>query len=60
MIKFDRGKYIRTRKEYENLMTNYNNFIIDDFYKMSFKNIFHYRNFNLNDLYKDWKASLEI
>ncbi len=60
MIMFDRGKYIRTRKEYENLMTNYNNFIVDDFYKMSFKNIFHYRNFNLNDLYKDWKASLEI
>ena len=47
MIKFDRGKYIRTRKEYENLMTNYNNFIIDDFYKMSFKNVFHYKNFDL-------------
>ena len=32
-------------------MSNYESLIIDDFYKMSFQNIFHYRNINLKKLY---------
>ena len=38
MIKLDRGKFIRTEAEYKNLMQNCDPFVIDDFYKMSFKN----------------------
>ena len=55
MIYFDRGKYIRSKNEYHKLMKGFNSIIIDDFYKMSFKNIFHYRNFNLRKYYKNWK-----
>ena len=55
MIKFDRGKFIRNKRNYRKLMSNYESLIIDDFYKMSFQNIFHYRNINLKKLYKDWK-----
>ena len=58
MLKLDRGKYIRNKRQYETLMKNYNNFIIDDFYKMSFKNIFHYKNLDLTKLYQDWKNSI--
>ena len=60
MLKLDRGKYIRTKNEYKNLMKNYNTFVIDDFYKMSFKNVFHYKNFDLVKLYYNWKTSLKI
>ena len=31
MIFFDRGKFIRSDLEYKKLMTNYNQFIVDDF-----------------------------
>ena len=55
MIKFDRGKFIRTKDEYSNLMHNFENIIIDDFYKMSFKQIFHYKNIDILQSYKDWK-----
>ena len=55
MIYFDRGKFIRSSLKYEKLMTNFDSIIIDDFYKMSFKNIFHYKNFQLPTLYADWK-----
>ena len=55
MIHFDRGKFIRSSLEYERLMKNFESIIIDDFYIMSFKNLFHYKNFQLPSLYKDWK-----
>lgn len=60
MLKFDRGKYIRTKNQYENLMKNYNNLVIDDFFKMSYKNIFHYKNFDLIKLYYNFKTSLKV
>jgi hypothetical protein len=55
MIRFDRGNFIRNKKDFNELMINYDSLIIDDFYKMSFQNIFHYRNLDLNELYIDWK-----
>ena len=55
MIKLDRGKFIRNEEEYKKLMNSFNSFIIDDFYKMNFENIFHFRNFELVDLYNKWK-----
>ena len=58
MIDFDRGKYIRTNKQYKKLMYNYNSFIIDDFFRMSFLNIFHYKNINLKYFYSKWKSTL--
>lgn len=58
MIHYDRGKFIRSNFGYKKLMKNYSNFIIDDFYKMSFQNIFHFRNIKLKDLYFEWKRSL--
>ncbi len=59
MIKFDRGKFIRNKDEYSNLMRSSKNTILDDFYKMSFKQILHYRNFELNDFYVKWKNSID-
>ena len=59
MIKFDRGKFIRNKDEYSNLMRSCKNTILDDFYKMSFKQILHYRNFELNDFYVKWKNSID-
>jgi len=55
MIQYDRGKFIRSKSEYKIVMNKFDSFIVDDFYKMSFKTIFHYKNFNLNSLYKVWK-----
>jgi len=55
MIQYDRGKFIRSKSEYKIVMNKFDSFIVDDFYKMSFKTIFHYKNFNLNNLYKVWK-----
>ena len=59
MIKLDRGKFIRNKDEYSNLMRSSKNTILDDFYKMSFKQILHYRNFELNDFYVKWKNSID-
>lgn len=59
MIKLDRGKFIRNKDEYSNLMRSSKNTILDDFYKMSFKQILHYRNFELNDFYVRWKNSID-
>lgn len=59
MIKFDRGQYIRNNKDYKKIMKNFNSFIVDDFYKMSFLNIFHFRNINLKNLYLKWKHGIE-
>lgn len=55
IIQYDRGKFIRSKSEYEIIMNKFDSFIVDDFYKMSFKTIFHYKNFKLNNLYKVWK-----
>jgi hypothetical protein len=55
MIFFDRGKFIRNDYEYKLLMPSYNQFIIDDFYQMSFKNVFHFLNLDISKLYNDWK-----
>jgi hypothetical protein len=56
MIKNDRGKFIRSPEEYNSIMSNFNSLIIDDFYIMSFKNIFHFKNINLEKLYKEWQS----
>ena len=55
MLYFDRGKFIRNQDQYKNLMKNFDQFIIDDFYKMSFQNVFHYKNINILGLYNNWK-----
>jgi trans-aconitate methyltransferase len=56
MIFFDRGKFIRKNQEYKVLMSRYDQLIVDDFYQMSFQNIFHYMNINIPKLYEDWKS----
>lgn len=56
MISFDRGNFIRNKKDFSELMINYESIIIDDFFKMSFHNIFHFRNLDLKKLYIDWKS----
>jgi len=58
MIMLDRGKFIRNELQYSKIMSSYRSFIIDDFYKMSFQNIFHYKNFELEDLYHNWKKEI--
>ena len=55
MIKLDRGKFIRNKFQYAELMNSFESFIINDFYKMNFENIFHYKNFNLKEFYHNWK-----
>ena len=57
MIKLDRGKFIRNKFQYSELMQSYENFIIEDFYKMKFQNIFHFKNFDLKELYYTWKKN---
>lgn len=57
MIFFDRGKFIRRKEEYNSLMQNYEQFITDDFYQMSFQNVFHFKNINILELYKSWKKN---
>ena len=36
----------------------FDSFVVDDFYKMNFKNIFHYKNFNLKEFYQNWKQEI--
>ena len=55
MIFFDRGKFIRNDQEYKLIMPACKQFIIDDFYQMSFKNVFHFLNLDISKLYNDWK-----
>ena len=57
MIFFDRGRFIRKQEKYSKLMQGCNNVIIDDFYKMSFKQIFHFRNLEIEELYSEWKRT---
>ena len=58
MIILDRGKFIRSKIEYEKLMGIFDTFIVDDFYKMNFANIFHYKNFDLKNFYHNWKKEI--
>ena len=58
MLFFDRGKFIRKKDEYKKLMANYDQFVVDDFYKMSFQNVFHYKKMNVSNLYGAWKNKI--
>ena len=58
MIKLDRGKFIRNKFQYAELMDSFESFIINDFYKMNFENIFHYKNFDLKKFYHNWKKEI--
>jgi 2-polyprenyl-3-methyl-5-hydroxy-6-metoxy-1,4-benzoquinol methylase len=58
MIMLDRGKFIRNKSEYAEVMNSFESFIVDDFYKMKFENIFHYKNFDLKELYLKWKKEV--
>jgi hypothetical protein len=58
MIMLDRGKFIRNKSEYTELMNSFESFIVNDFYKMKFENIFHYKNFDLKELYLKWKKEV--
>ena len=58
MIMLDRGKFIRNKFEYAELMNSFESFIVEDFYKMKFQNIFHYKNFDLKELYQKWKKEV--
>ena len=57
MISMDRGKFIRKDSEYKELMSEFQEMVVDDFYVMSFMNIFHYKNFNLKEYYNSWKKN---
>lgn len=59
MILLDRGKFIRDKDNYDNIMKNYKSHIIDDFYRMSFQQIFHYKNFDLLNLYRNWQEHIK-
>jgi hypothetical protein len=58
MIKLDRGKFIRDKSQYSNLMKSFTSLIVNDFYKMSFENVFHYKNFDLKEIYQNWKQKV--
>jgi ubiquinone/menaquinone biosynthesis C-methylase UbiE len=60
MILLDRGKFIRNKSQYRKIMKGFKTAIIDDFYQMSFKNIFHFKNFDLAELYKKWVKSTKF
>ena len=55
MINFDRGDFIRNTNEYKILMNRFDTLITDDFFIMSFKLIFHYKNIDLEEIYTNWK-----
>jgi hypothetical protein len=57
MIDFDRGDFIRDSNKYKTLMKKFDSLITDDFFIMSFKLIFHYKNIDLEKIYRDWKNS---
>ena len=57
MINFDRGDFIRDTSKYKKLMKKFDTLITDDFFIMSFKLIFHYKNIELEKIYKNWKNS---
>ena len=55
MIDLDRGDFIRDTSKYKTLMNKFNSLITDDFFIMSFKLIFHYKNIDLEKIYRNWK-----
>ena len=55
MIELDRGKFIRTKKDFSRLIKQFKSIITDNFYTMSFKYIFYYRNLHLPKIYKEWQ-----
>ncbi len=55
MINFDRGEFIRDTNNYKTLMKKFDSLITDDFFIMSFKLIFHYKNIDLEKIYRNWK-----
>tara|TARA_B100001057_G_scaffold467434_1_gene525573 strand:+ start:794 stop:1432 length:639 start_codon:yes stop_codon:yes gene_type:complete len=57
MINYDRGEFIRDVNKYKILMKKFDSLITDDFFIMSFKLIFHFRNIDLEKLYRNWKNS---
>ena len=59
MIFFDRGKFIRNNNQFKKVLPNFHQFIVDDFYQMSFQNIFHYNNIDIPKFYKDWRKSIK-
>jgi len=60
MIKYDRGKFIRSKEDYQKLLKPFDQFVIDDFYKMSFKSVFHSKNLDIPKFYQDWKKNLNL
>ncbi len=58
MIKLDRGKFIRNKSQYSNLMKSFTSLVVNDFYKMNFENVFHYKNFDLKEIYQNWKQKV--
>ena len=54
----DEEKAEKKKEHYKKIMFNYNQFIIDDFYRMSFQNVFHYKNMNISNLYGAWKDKI--
>ena len=58
MLLLDRGKFIRNKSHYEELMKPFKSFVINDFYKMNFENIFYYKNFDLEEIYQNWKREI--
>ena len=58
LIKFDRGNFIRSLKNYKLLMKSYEFLVSDIFFKINFKVIFHYNNINLKVLYNLWKKNI--
>jgi hypothetical protein len=59
-IGIDRGRFIRTLKNYKLLMKNHNFLISDLFFRVNFKLIFHYKNIDLKFLYNLWKSEVII
>ena len=55
MIDNDRGKFIRSKKEYKNIMNNLPNLITEHFFIMKFLLIFHYKNLDLKKKIDQYK-----
>ena len=55
---YDHAFILRNKSEYTELMDLFESFVVDDFYKMKFENIFHYKNFDLKELYHNWKKEV--
>jgi hypothetical protein len=58
LIKFDRGNFIKSLRDYNLLMKSYEFLISDISFKINFKVIFHYKNINLAALYNLCKIEI--